>query len=135
MMTFDAGDEIMTEGEAGDCMYVLVDGEVVVTIAKAGEVARKYRGDWFGELALSEQKPSTHEPSAVKNVSTDFGRTHGESRVFAQCTMRPGQRPSRRGVGWSASASPGRRSMPMSSARWRTPTPRQPHSLSTASRG
>ena len=45
---FADGDEIMREGAAGDCMYVIVDGEVVVTVSGMGEVARKSRGDWFG---------------------------------------------------------------------------------------
>eukprot|EP01050_Picozoa_sp_SAG11_P028127 SAG11_NODE_7401_length_1149_cov_1.282857_2_plen_297_part_01 len=58
-VSFAPGENIMREGESGDSMYVLTRGEVVITVANAGEVARKQRGDWFGEMALLNDSART----------------------------------------------------------------------------
>lgn len=45
------GVAVVREGEQGDLFYVIVFGEVVVTLG-GEEIRRLGRGDWFGELAL-----------------------------------------------------------------------------------
>ena len=46
------GEVVMREGDAGESMFIVTAGTAVVSIEGAGEVARKTRGDWFGEMAL-----------------------------------------------------------------------------------
>eukprot|EP01051_Picozoa_sp_SAG22_P016891 SAG22_NODE_2486_length_2522_cov_4.407346_3_plen_185_part_00 len=84
-ISFGAGDEIMKEGDAGDCMYVLLEGEVVVTVANAGEVARKHRGDWFGELALMHDAARTATIAAVEPVEAlQITRQSFDAHVFGE---------------------------------------------------
>ena len=53
-----AGRTLCHEGEGGDECFVLMDGEVEVTVA--GEhVSRLGDGDIFGELALLDRRPRT----------------------------------------------------------------------------
>ncbi|MBW2725443.1 MAG: MMPL family transporter [Deltaproteobacteria bacterium] len=58
--TFAAGDPIFRVGEPGDELYVLLDGELVVSIEGSGgkrlELSRCKRGDVVGEVALYHGK-------------------------------------------------------------------------------
>ncbi len=65
---------IFHEGEKGDRMYVVLEGQVMISkqIAGAGEEALAFlvRGDYFGEMALIDQEPRSadakaHESGAV----------------------------------------------------------------------
>jgi CRP-like cAMP-binding protein len=48
---FDAGDELMTEGQGGAGFFVLESGEITVSIG--GQDRRTYGpGDYYGEIAL-----------------------------------------------------------------------------------
>ena len=53
---FKAGTTIFTEGTPGDVMYVVLDGEVEVSVGgKVIEVMKP--GDLFGEMALIDKSP------------------------------------------------------------------------------
>lgn len=55
-----AGDELMSEGEAGDYCYIIVDGEAGVFKCQAegeAQVAKLSPGDLFGESALVSNEP------------------------------------------------------------------------------
>ena len=55
---YDASDVIVRQGEAGSSMFVMVRGEVVVTLAPDGqEVARIGPGGFFGEMSLLTGAP------------------------------------------------------------------------------
>jgi CRP/FNR family cyclic AMP-dependent transcriptional regulator len=57
-MEVDAGRALTREGESGREFFVIVDGEVSVT--KDGSEIRKLGpGDFFGEIALLEDRPRT----------------------------------------------------------------------------
>ncbi len=53
------GEDIVRQGEAGNCMYVIQQGAVQVLLNKAGEqicVAVLTEGDFFGEMALFDRE-------------------------------------------------------------------------------
>ncbi|MGE3773099.1 MAG: cyclic nucleotide-binding domain-containing protein [Gammaproteobacteria bacterium] len=52
----DAGTVIFTEGEPGDCLYVILDGEVDIRVHDH-HVWRLKAGEVFGEMALVEARP------------------------------------------------------------------------------
>ncbi len=55
-VTFQAGDAIFHEGDSGDAMYVILEGEVEISIG--GEfVETLTTGEPFGEMALIDQTP------------------------------------------------------------------------------
>ena len=65
--TTTAGTAVVTEGEAGDCFYVIGSGSVEVLVS--GEAVRRLGpGDWFGELALLRGVPRTATVVAVDDV-------------------------------------------------------------------
>ena len=57
-VTFSDGDEIITEGDFGEHVYIVEEGEVCATCeAQDGVLAQYGRGDFFGELALMTEAP------------------------------------------------------------------------------
>lgn len=68
------GQPIVSQGETGDCMYVVQSGEVEVVQTTAGgeqRLAVLTEGDFFGEMSIFE-----HE---VRSATV---RAHGEARVL-----------------------------------------------------
>ena len=64
---FEAGDPIVTEGEPGDCFYVVVSGRA--TVDRGGErVAELQPGDFFGEIALLDGRPRTASVIATEHL-------------------------------------------------------------------
>lgn len=65
---YAAGERIITEGEPGDCLYVLLKGEVAVVRDLAGkrvELARLQPGNVFGEMAILTEKTRSANVDAV----------------------------------------------------------------------
>ncbi|PLB40882.1 cyclic nucleotide-binding domain-containing protein [Aspergillus candidus] len=55
---FPAGSTIIAEGDPGDAFYLLESGEAEAFIGEDSEPVKSYRrGDYFGELALLDEKP------------------------------------------------------------------------------
>lgn len=53
------GDLIVKQGEVGDCMYVIQEGEVEVFVTRDGRdvpLAVRRRGEFFGEMAIFERE-------------------------------------------------------------------------------
>ena len=65
---FDPNEYIFREGEDGDRLYVVLDGRVMISkeIVGAGEEALAFleRGDYFGEMALIDNKPRSADAKA-----------------------------------------------------------------------
>lgn len=60
--TYSDGQYIITQGAPGDCFFILVEGEARVTrkyknSSNSREIYKYKAGDYFGELALRDDKP------------------------------------------------------------------------------
>src|SRR3712207_720006 len=61
-VSFEAGQYVMEEGDPGDALYVVLDGEVQVTKRSGTHdvvLAVRGAGEVLGEMALLEQTPRT----------------------------------------------------------------------------
>lgn len=59
-VTVEPGDWVVRQGERGDGMYLIEDGEVEVVLDQEGEyqvVATMGKSEYFGEMSLINQKP------------------------------------------------------------------------------
>ena len=67
-MKFGPNEDIFQEGEEGDHLYVVLDGQVMICkeIVGAGEEALAFleRGDYFGEMALIDRQPRSADAKA-----------------------------------------------------------------------
>eukprot|EP01060_Flectonema_neradi_P000629 TRINITY_DN10399_c0_g1_i1.p1 TRINITY_DN10399_c0_g1~~TRINITY_DN10399_c0_g1_i1.p1 ORF type:complete len:552 (+),score=85.18 TRINITY_DN10399_c0_g1_i1:62-1657(+) len=68
-MEYNTGDTIMTEGEEGDTLYTISEGEVDVIIG-GKVVAQKSSGVSFGELALMYNTPRSATIRAASKTTT-----------------------------------------------------------------
>jgi CRP/FNR family cyclic AMP-dependent transcriptional regulator len=80
--TFDAGDEITTEGQGGVGFFVIEDGEARVTIA-GQERRRLGPGDYFGEVALLNESARTATVTAETDLRC-YGLTSWEFRPLVE---------------------------------------------------
>lgn len=66
--TFGPGETIFLEGSAGDQMYVVAAGQVMISksVDGAGEEALSFlkRGDYFGEMSLIDKQPRSADAKA-----------------------------------------------------------------------
>ena len=76
-VVFASGATVVREGDAGDALYIIVEGSVEVR--KGGQiVAQMTAGDFFGEISLLDGEPRTATIVAVDDVvlltlkSSDF---------------------------------------------------------------
>lgn len=57
--TFSDGEVIITEGDIGDCMYVVQEGQVEVFTVRGGKEVRlavRGEGEFIGEMAIFERE-------------------------------------------------------------------------------
>ncbi len=57
--TYDDREVVIKQGETGDCMYVVQEGQVEVVVEKEGGEVRlgvRQAGDFFGEMAIFERE-------------------------------------------------------------------------------
>lgn len=70
---FEAGETIFREGDRGDRVYVIVDGEIDILRAAPGGgetlVRRLVQGETFGEIALVRDMPRTAAARSVSKVN------------------------------------------------------------------
>jgi CRP/FNR family transcriptional regulator, cyclic AMP receptor protein len=80
--TFQAGDQVTTEGQGGVGFFVIEDGEAVVTVA-GDERRRLGPGDYFGEVALLNQSARTATVTAETELRC-YGLTSWEFRPLVE---------------------------------------------------
>ena len=84
-----AGETIVTKGEMGDAMYIIVRGDVVVDDGAGRVIAELREGSYFGELSLLRQTPRVANVRAVSSCDllalrkTDFDTLLGEHPELA----------------------------------------------------
>ena len=66
--TLPAGTELVREGEAGDALFVILEGEAVVKTGDR-ELARVGPGDHVGEMALLDGEPRAADVVAATDVT------------------------------------------------------------------
>jgi CRP-like cAMP-binding protein len=80
--TFEAGDEITTEGEISVSFYVIDDGRAAVTM-KGREVGQLGPGDHFGEIALIAETPRAATVTAQTPLRC-YGMTSWDFRSLVE---------------------------------------------------
>jgi CRP-like cAMP-binding protein len=81
----ESGTDIFREGEPGDRMYVVIEGEVELSV-KGKHIATVGKGGIFGEMALIDDKPR----SATARVKSDCELTTiDEAKFFELIHQKP----------------------------------------------
>jgi CRP/FNR family cyclic AMP-dependent transcriptional regulator len=68
---YEGGEIIVRQGEKGDCMYVIQEGQVEVVQVKGDDIVRLAaldQGDFFGEMAIFEQETRSATVRALGEV-------------------------------------------------------------------
>lgn len=79
--TFNAGDVLMVEGEAGEEFYVIVEG--TVRIEQGDRTVRSLTaGGFLGEIALVERRPRSATATCVTDVRLLEVRAHEFERLL-----------------------------------------------------
>ena len=72
IQSIPAGERIVTQGEVGHCLYVLLEGSARVT-ADGGdrevELSQILAGDFFGEVSLVDDGPRSANVTAVEHCT------------------------------------------------------------------
>lgn len=63
-ISINPGDTVFREGDSGDAMYVILSGEIAIEKGSS-MIARKGRGNYFGEMTLIEDKPRSATITAL----------------------------------------------------------------------
>jgi CRP/FNR family cyclic AMP-dependent transcriptional regulator len=80
--TFQAGDQVTTEGQGGVGFFVIEEGEALVTVG-GDERRRLGPGDYFGEVALLNQSVRTATITAETELRC-YGLTSWEFRPLVE---------------------------------------------------
>jgi small-conductance mechanosensitive channel/CRP-like cAMP-binding protein len=70
-VTFAAGEQIIGQGEPGDSLFVIVEGDVLVSLGDVGRhhsIVTLHSGDFFGEMSLVTGEPRNATCSARTDV-------------------------------------------------------------------
>ncbi|MCC7165093.1 MAG: cyclic nucleotide-binding domain-containing protein [Anaerolineae bacterium] len=68
---YEAGTVIVRQGETGDCMFVVQEGQVAATIEQDGQesmLGLLGPGDFFGEMCVFEKQPRGATVRALTNA-------------------------------------------------------------------
>ncbi|KAL5015494.1 hypothetical protein ScPMuIL_009764 [Solemya velum] len=90
--TYKDNEIIIRQGDGADCMYIVEDGEVRITVKNKNrpdldevEVKRCMKGDYFGELALVTHKPRAATAYAVGKTKCAVLDVQAFERLLGPC--------------------------------------------------
>ncbi|MCW5850508.1 MAG: cyclic nucleotide-binding domain-containing protein [Anaerolineae bacterium] len=92
-VTLRAGERFITQGDLGDCLYIVVEGEASIVRQEVGELMRRGPGDIMGEMAIISHRPrSAHclaitDITALKVTHDDFWQLMEEQPPLARAMM------------------------------------------------
>ena len=66
---FKAGQTFIQQGDAGDCLYLIVNGQADISIRGVGQIARRQAKQSIGEMAIITRQPRTADCSAVTDLT------------------------------------------------------------------
>ena len=88
VVEYESGDIIFSEGELGDSAYIIQEGIVVITSEVGGthtRLAKLSKGQFFGELALIDNKPRVGTARAISKVKLHvINKEQLQSRIMEQ---------------------------------------------------
>jgi CRP/FNR family transcriptional regulator, cyclic AMP receptor protein len=84
--TFSEGDTVATEGEGGAGFFVIESGEAVVSV-QGEERARLGSGDYFGDIAMIDQRERTASIRATSDLKC-YGLTFWDFRPLVESDAR-----------------------------------------------
>ena len=68
-VSFAAGETFIRQGEPGECVYVIVDGEAGIVVSGVGQVAVRGPRSALGEMAILSDQPRTADCTAITEVT------------------------------------------------------------------
>jgi CRP/FNR family transcriptional regulator, cyclic AMP receptor protein len=80
---YGAGEVICEQGEAGDCLYIVEEGEVEIFLPLQDggrtSLVTLHRGQFFGEMALIDEQPrsasaAARQPTQIRTVDRESFR-------------------------------------------------------------
>ena len=80
---FEAGDTVMAEGTGGVGFFIIDEGEAVVTL-RGEEQARLKPGNYFGEMALIDDKATRTATITAETDMLCYGLTSWEFRPLVE---------------------------------------------------
>ena len=66
---FKTGETFIHQGDVGDCLYLIVDGEADITLRDAGHIAKRHAKQSIGEMAIITRQPRTASCSALTDLT------------------------------------------------------------------
>ncbi len=66
---FTAGETLIRQGDPGDCLYIIVDGEASIHIRGVGAVATRAAKSSLGEMGLISRHPRSADCVALTDVT------------------------------------------------------------------
>jgi len=67
-VSFQVGETFIRQGEPGDCLYVVVDGEASVEARGVGQVAVHGPRSVLGEMAILSGRPRSADCTAITDI-------------------------------------------------------------------
>ena len=92
-VAFPAGEHFIVQGEVGDSLYIIVEGEVSIVLDGVGELMRRGPKSVIGEMAIISHSPRTAhcfahtDITALKVTYDDFWELMDEQPKLARATI------------------------------------------------
>ena len=86
---FNAGETLIRQGDPGDCLYIIVDGEASINIRGVGAVVTRRAKSSLGEMGLISRQPRSADcvaltdPTALRIDHDDFWELLAEKPPLA----------------------------------------------------
>ena len=66
---FRPGEQFITQGDIGDCLYILIEGEASVVIDDVGDIFYRASKDILGEMAIISRNPRSANCIAITDIT------------------------------------------------------------------